>query len=146
MKSKRPSSYPIREMAGIDAIRAQKLRAFRIRTTTRYLEKAKTPRGRKALADLMEISASEILRLANKADLMRIKGIGDDYTELLFAAGVDTVRELRLRKPSQLAQKMVVANETAATKGKKLVRLLPSEKTIQRWIEQAKTLPLQISY
>ena len=133
-------------MAGIDAIRAQKLRGLRIRTTARYLETAKTPKGRKTLVHETGIPASQILRFANKADLMRIKGIGDEYTELLFASGVDTIRELRLRKPSQLAQKMAAVNDAAAKDGTKLVRLLPSEKTIQRGIERARTLPLQISY
>jgi hypothetical protein len=72
---------------------------------------------------------------------MRIKGIGEDYAELLEAAGVDTVKELKYRNPGNLAKAMATAN----TK-RKLVRLLPSEKAVTRWIETAKKLPLKISY
>jgi len=72
---------------------------------------------------------------------MRIKGIGDDYSELMRAAGVDTVRELKHRNAKRLAEAMRNAN----TK-RKLVDFLPSEKAVARWIEHAKKLPLKITY
>jgi hypothetical protein len=72
---------------------------------------------------------------------MRIKGIGEEYAELLGAAGVDTVKELTYRNPCNLAKAMALAN-----KKRKLVRLLPSDKAILRWIEHAKKLPLKITY
>jgi predicted flap endonuclease-1-like 5' DNA nuclease len=72
---------------------------------------------------------------------MRIKGVGQEYAELLHAAGVDTVNELRYRNPANLAKKMAEANAE-----RKLVRVLPSELMIQRWIEHAKKLPLKITY
>jgi predicted flap endonuclease-1-like 5' DNA nuclease len=75
------------------------------------------------------------------ADKMRIKGIGEEYADLLHAAGVDTVKELKYRNPCNLAKAMASANAK-----RKLVRLLPSEKTIGRWIEDAKKLPLKITY
>jgi hypothetical protein len=76
------------------------------------------------------------------ADRMRIKGVGEDYAVLLEAAGVDTVRELRYRNPRNLAKAMADAN----TKRKLGVQLLPSETTIQRWIDHAKRLQLKITY
>jgi predicted flap endonuclease-1-like 5' DNA nuclease len=75
------------------------------------------------------------------ADMMRIKGIGEEYSELLEAAGVDTVRELKHRNPKKLAQAMAAANAR-----RKLVRLLPSESTIKKWIVQANSLPMKITY
>jgi predicted flap endonuclease-1-like 5' DNA nuclease len=72
---------------------------------------------------------------------MRIKGISKEYAELLHASGVITVRELRYRSPAKLAQAMADAN-----KKHKLVRLLPSEKLVGRWIEDARKLPLKIKY
>ena len=72
---------------------------------------------------------------------MRIKGISKEYAELLQAAGVDTVKELKYRNPANLAQAMAEAN-----KKRKLVRLLPSEKVVARWIDHAKKLPLKITY
>jgi hypothetical protein len=78
---------------------------------------------------------------ANIADRMRIKGVRKEYAELLQAAGVDTVKELKYRNPINLAKAMADANRK-----RKLVRLLPSEKMVKRWIENAKLLPLKITY
>lgn len=112
-----------------------------IRSTGKLLRVAKDPKGRKALAAKTGLDEKCILRSANMADRMRIKGIGEDYAVLLEAAGVDTVRELTHRNPRNLAKAMADAN----TK-RKLVQLLPSEKAIERWIEHAKRLDLVISY
>jgi len=112
-----------------------------IRSTGKLLKVAKDPKGRKALAAKTGLDEKCILRSANMADRMRIKGIGEDYAVLLEAAGVDTVRELKYRNPRNLAKAMAEAN----TK-RKLVQLLPSEKAIERWIEHAKRLDLVISY
>lgn len=112
-----------------------------IRTTAKLLEAAKDPKGRKLLAERTGLSPQCLLRAANIADKMRIKGIGEEYAELLEAAGVDTVRALKYRNPVNLAKKMSEAN-----KQRKLVRSLPSGKSIERWIEDAKKLPIKISY
>jgi predicted flap endonuclease-1-like 5' DNA nuclease len=134
-------SYPITDIEGIGPAFADRLKGLRIRTTSRLLEAAKSPRGRKTLAEQTGIEPSRILKWANMADMMRIKGIGEEYSELLEAAGVDTVRELKHRNPKNLAQAMAAANAR-----RKLVRLLPSEKAVTKWIAEAKSLPLKISY
>jgi predicted flap endonuclease-1-like 5' DNA nuclease len=134
-------SYPITDIEGIGPAVAYRLKGLRIRTTARYLELAKNPRGRKTLAAKTGVDASRILKWANLADMMRIKGVGEEYSELLEAAGVETVRELKHRNPKNLAQAMQAANAR-----KKLVRLLPSEKAIAKWIERANALPLKITY
>ena len=134
-------SYPITDIEGIGPTIADKLKAARIRTTSRLLEAAKNPRGRKVLADKTGVESSRILKWVNMADMMRIKGIGEEYSELLEAAGVDTVRELKHRNPAHLATAMAEANTR-----RKLVRLLPSQKAIAKWISQAKSLPMKITY
>jgi predicted flap endonuclease-1-like 5' DNA nuclease len=134
-------TYPIADLEGIAPGVAVTLKAVGIRTTHRLLEIAKSARGRKVLADKTGFDEKQILRLANMADRMRIKGVGEDYAELLAAAGVDTVRELKYRNPSNLARAMAKANAQ-----RNLVELLPSEKAVGRWIAYAKTLPLKISY
>ena len=134
-------SYPIADLDHIDPGVAATLKSAGIRTTGRLLEKAKDPKGRKALASRTNIDQKRILRLANMADRMRIKGVGKDCAELLEAAGVGTVKELQYRNPANLAKAMADAN----TK-RKLLRTLPSEKAIVRWIEHAKKLPLKITY
>jgi predicted flap endonuclease-1-like 5' DNA nuclease len=134
-------SYPITDIEGIGPAYADRLKSLRIRTTSRLLEAARSPRGRKALANSTGIEPSRILKWANMADMMRIKGIGEEYSELLEAAGVDTVRELKHRNPKNLAQAMAAANAR-----RKLVRLLPSEKAVTKWIAEAKSLPMKITY
>lgn len=134
-------SYPIANLERFAPGVATTLKSVGIRTTGKLLERAKDPRGRKELAARISIDEKRILRWANMADRMRIKGIGEDYAELLEAAGVDTVRELKYRNPTNLAKAMADAN----TK-RKLVELLPSEKAIRRWIEHARKLPLKITY
>ena len=134
-------SYPIADLEGIAPGVAATLKSVGIRTTQKLLETAKSPKGRKALSEKTGFDEKEILRLANMADRMRIKGVGEEYAGLLEAAGVDTVKELKYRNPCNLAKAIATANTQ-----RKLVRLLPSEKLIGRWIEHAKKLPLKISY
>ncbi|WP_067338978.1 DUF4332 domain-containing protein [Stappia indica] len=134
-------SYSIDEIEGIGPAYAEKLKAVGIRTTEAYLERAKDPKGRKALAEETGIDDKRILKWANMADLMRISGVGEEYSELLEAAGVDTVKELKHRVPANLYAKMKEVNET-----KKLVRQLPSESGVEKWVAQAKELPAVMTY
>jgi hypothetical protein len=117
------------------------LKAAGIRTTTALLEAAKTPKGRKLLSEKTGIDPKRLLEWANKADRMRVKGLGKEYAELLRVVGVDTVRELKYRNPGKLAEAMAVAN-----KKRRLVRLVPTEKAVGRWIESARKLAIKISY
>jgi len=134
-------SYPITDIDGIDGDAASTFRAAGIRSTGRLLEQARDVKGRKALAEKTGFDEKQLLCWANVADRMRIKGVSREYAELLQAAGVDTVKELKYRNPANLASAMAEANRK-----RKLVRLLPSEKLVCRWIEHAKKLPLKISY
>jgi len=134
-------SYPITDIDGIEGEKAAILKSVRIRTTERLLEAARTVKGRKALAAKTGFAEKQLLCWANVADRMRVRGISREYAELLQAAGVDTVKELKYRNPANLANAMAAAN-----KKRKMVRMLPSEKVVCRWIESAKTLPLKISY
>jgi len=134
-------SYPIIDIEGIGPVFAEKLTAAGIRTTGALLEQAKDPKGRKSVAEKSGIDEHKILKWANMADLMRIKGVAEEYSELLEAAGVDTVKELKMRRADHLTAKMVEINAT-----KKLVRQLPSEKLVESWIAQAKELPPMLTY
>ena len=134
-------SYPITDIDGIDGDAASTFRAAGIRSTERLLEQARDVKGRKALAEKTGFDEKQLLCWANVADRMRIKGVSREYAELLQAAGVDTVKELKYRNPANLARAMADAN-----KKRRLVRLLPSEKVVKRWIENARLLPLKITY
>jgi predicted flap endonuclease-1-like 5' DNA nuclease len=133
--------FSISELDGLGPGFAIKMRKAGIRTTEKLLETAKSLKGRQMLAEKTEIDQKQLLCVANLIDRMRIKGVGPEYAELLKAAGVNTVRELRYRNPARLADAMAKANEE-----RKLVRALPSQHTVERWIDHAKKLPVKISY
>src|SRR6478672_10271571 len=134
-------TYPISEIEGLPAFAANKLKAQGIRTTDALLEAASTVKGRKALAAKTGISEQQLLEWANVSDYMRIPGMGRAKVGLMRAAGVATVRELALRNPARLAQNMKEVN----TK-RKLVRVMPSEKSVEQLIEKARKLQPKISY
>jgi predicted flap endonuclease-1-like 5' DNA nuclease len=137
-------TYSIIGLNGIDGIApglSAKLKSLGIRTTDKLLECTKGLKERQELARKIDIDPAILLSIANLSDRMRIKGVGEEYAELLRAAGVDTVKELRYRNPANLAKKMAQANAE-----RNLVRVLPSPPMIERWIEHARKLPLKISY
>ena len=134
-------SYKIIDVEGIGPAYAEKLTAAGITTTDALLEKCANPKGRKELAEETGISPKLILTWTNHSDLMRIKGVGPQFSELLEAAGVDTVKELRHRVATNLHAKMVEINDQ-----KNLVNRVPVESEIQKMIDIAKELPTVMTY
>ncbi|MBR0992281.1 DUF4332 domain-containing protein [Bradyrhizobium japonicum] len=134
-------TYPISEIEGLSVFAANKLKAQGIRTTDALLEAAGTVKGRKALSAKTGISEQLLLEWANVSDYMRIPGMGRAKVNLVRAAGVTTVRELAYRNPARLAQSMRDANEK-----KKLLRILPTEKSVGDIIAKAKKLQPKITY
>jgi hypothetical protein len=133
--------YPIKSFDGIDAATLAALKKAGIRTTEKLLEAARTCKGRKRLAETTGIDEERLLHLANLADQMRVKGLGPDYAELLRECGVKTVRSLKYRNPAKLAAAMREVNGK-----RKLVKLVPTDKAVGRWIDEARKLPLKITY
>ena len=133
--------YKIIDIQGVGDVYAQKLIAAGINTVDDLLEKGKTAKGRKELEAATEISGKLILTWVNHADLFRIKGIRAQFSELLEAAGVDTVKELATRRADNLAAKMLEVNEQ-----KHLTKVVPTEKMLQDMIDQAKNLPAVVTY
>jgi predicted flap endonuclease-1-like 5' DNA nuclease len=129
------------DIEGIGLVYAEKLIAVGVRTTNRLLKKGATPQGRAALEKETGISHEKILEWVNHADLFRIKGVGEEYSDLLEEAGVDTVPELAQRNAQNLYAKLVEVNDKM-----KLVRQLPSQRQVADWVEQAKMLPRKIEY
>lgn len=135
------AAYKIIDVEGIGPVYAEKLLAVGITDTDILLEKCAKPAGRKALADETGISPKLILTWTNHADLIRINGIGPQFAELLEAAGVDTVKELKHRKPENLQPKLVEINEE-----KNLVGRVPALKEVERMIAEAAELPAVMEY
>ncbi len=126
---------------GIGAAYAERLRAAGIATVEGLLRAGATPEGRKALVEKTGISHEHILDWVNRADLMRVRGVGEEYSDLLEKAGVDTVVELARRDPGNLYNKIVEVN---AEKG--LVRRLPTRDAVAGWIEEAKRLDRVVTH
>jgi hypothetical protein len=133
--------YPITDIRGIGADAALILKSEGIRTTVGLLRCGKTPKQRLKIAEKVGTDDKRVLDWVTAADRMRVKGVGWEYAELLCAAGVKTVKELKFRNPQKLVDQMTQANAC-----RKLVRLLPSVKVVQRWIESAQKLPPAIRY
>jgi predicted flap endonuclease-1-like 5' DNA nuclease len=129
------------DVEGIGPTYAKKLSAAGVVSTNDLLEKGATPAGRKSIAEKTGISDSLVLEWVNRVDLFRIKGVGEEYSDLLETAGVDTVVELGQRNAANLFQKMVEVNQA-----KKKVRKLPVESQVKDWIDQAKRLPRVVKY
>jgi predicted flap endonuclease-1-like 5' DNA nuclease len=129
------------EIEGIGHKYASKFSEVAISTVEALLDVGASAKGRKDLAAKTGIRSDLILRWINHADLFRIKGVGEEYAELLEAAGVDTVPDLGRRNASKLHQKLVEVNQK-----KELVRQLPSLTQVEDWIKQAQHLPRIINY
>ena len=131
----------LKEVEGIGSVYAGKLAEAGITTTEALLDKGASPKGRNEMEETTGISGKLILRWMNMVDMFRIKGVGEEYSDLLEAAGVDTVPELAQRNAENLYQKLVETNAE-----KKLVRHLPGKGQVQAWVAQAKDLPRKIHY
>ena len=134
-------SKSIEAIEGIGPTYGEKLGAAGINTTADLLAKCGAKGGRAATAESTGISEKLILSWTNKADLMRINGVGEEYSDLLEASGVDTVKELKHRVPENLAAKMAEVNEE-----KNLTRRVPNADEITKWVEEAKTMEPMISH
>lgn len=133
--------YKVIDIEGVGEVYAAKLHEAGIETASEYLEACATPAGRKNLSEKTGIANGLILKWANHSDLFRVPGVGPQFAELLEAAGVDTVKELRHRNPASLAAKLEEINAE-----KKLTRRVPSEKEVEKMIEAAKTLDPVMKY
>ena len=126
---------------GIGEVYAAQLRAVGINTVEALLDEGATPKGRQELEEKSDIGRKLILEWVNLADLMRIRGVSKEFSDLLEEAGVDTVKELRNRNADNLHAALVATNQE-----KNLVRRLPSKGQVKDWVEQAKTLPPEVTY
>jgi predicted flap endonuclease-1-like 5' DNA nuclease len=129
------------DIEGIGDAFALKLREAGLATTDALLEKGKIPAGREEIAASTGISGKLILEWVNLADLFRIKGVSEEYSDLLEEAGVDTVPELAQRNAANLYQTLKEVNAE-----RRLVRRLPGENQVADWVQQAKELPRIITY
>jgi len=128
----------ITEIASMDHRDATRLRKAGVRTTEALLKSCAKRSGRRRLAKETGLAERDILAWANRADMMRIKGVGSEYADLLEATGVDTIRELRRRNPDRLLEAMTETNLR-----RRVIRRLPTDGMVRGWVDAAKgTEPL----
>lgn len=131
----------IADIEGIGPAYAEKLIAAGIEKTEQLLAAGAEKKGRKGLAEATGINEKLILGWVNRADLMRVKGIGTQYSDLLEASGVDTVAELAHRNAANLLAHMLEVNLE-----KQLVRRPPTAREVESWVAAAKTLDRVVNY
>ena len=134
-------SKKLSTIEGIGPKLEEKLKGAGVGSVEKLLEHGKSKKGRKDLAAASGIDEGRILKFVNHADLMRIKGIGGEYAELLEASGVDTVPALARRNADNLAAKMGEVNSE-----KSLTRTVPSAQVVGKWVEEAKSLDRMVEY
>ena len=134
-------AHKIIDIEGIGGVYAEKLKAAGVKTTEELLERCKTKTGRRKMAEATGIAEKLILKWTNHADLFRIKGVAGQFSEMLEAAGVDTIKEFRHRVPANLRAKMEAVNAE-----KNLVNRIPSVGEIEKMIAQAKEMEPMVKY
>ncbi|NEV64291.1 DUF4332 domain-containing protein [Thiorhodococcus minor] len=132
---------PVIDLKGATETIVAALHAKDIKNNDQLVEGAAAPNQRKALASACGCTARDILELANRADLARIKGVSGVYSDLLERAGVDTVKELATRRPDNLQAKMAETNASL-----KLAARAPTQAQVEDWVAQAKELPKLLTY
>ncbi len=129
------------DIEGIGKVYALKLEALGLKTTTALLKRAATLKGRRDLAERLAVSEKRLLKWVNRADLMRVKGVGTQFSDLLEETGVDTVRELRNRVPENLHAKLIQTNAA-----KNLARRDPTLDEVRGWVNLARDLPPVVTH
>lgn len=132
----------IADVEGIGPVFAAKLESAGVSNTDDLLERGAKPSGRLALEDATGIGHALILEWVNHVDLMRIDGVGSEYSDLLEAAGVDSPAELAHRNAANLA---TTIDEVVAARPN-IVRRAPNETELQDWIDQSKKLPKVVEH
>ena len=134
-------SVAVSSVKGVTADLAAKLTAEGIKSSDDLLEKCRTATARRQMASSLGVDAKDLLELANRADLIRIKGVAGAFSDLLENSGVDTVAELAKRVPANLQAKLSEVNAE-----KKITSRTPTLEMVSDWVAEAKTLPKMLEY
>jgi len=132
-------SHKISEIKGLDPKVAAKMQQAHINTVDDLVNQTQTSHQRTELANQLGVPPSQLTGWLNRANLMRLKGVGTEMANLLEDCGVDSVKELQHRKADMLATKLKETNDA-----KHITGHVPSHTQVQAWIEEARILAAQL--
>ncbi len=136
------NEHDIEQIEGIGQGRGNVLRGLGIATIQELLDKYSKANGsRGVLASKLEIDEDVVRQWVSMADLMRIPGIGSQYSELLEASSVHSVPELAEQDALNLTETMLLINKAQHI----TVLTLPGTSEVSSWITIAKSLPSKIT-
>lgn len=90
----------------------------------------------KEVAVKTKISVKMIDKWQEHANLMRIDGIGPEYSDALNQIGIDSVKEFAKRAPQSVLDKIVALDKSKPN----VIRKIPKLEDIKSWIAQAKKM------
>ena len=121
-------------------MRGRLLNGMGVRTVDDFLSVGSTRVGRERIARRLGVSYRMVLSWLQRGDLLRVKGVGSQYSELLESAGVSSVADLSSRDGLLLWRTLRGVNRE-----KRLVRRVPPRDTVEMWVYNAKKLNQIIS-
>lgn len=128
-------SYLLDEINSMNHYYKKKLAKRGIFTTLDLLERCSNEYQIIRFAKMTGLSRSLLRKWVRLADIMRVKGIGEEYAKLLITLGYDNLEALSIEKGKILHEKIENYDKT-----KKKVKRMPSEKEIRMWIKSARQL------
>lgn len=130
------------DIEGIGEAYSTKLQVVGVKSQEELLKAGATRKGREELAQKTGIAGKLVLKWVNRADLARVKGIGEEFSDLLELAGVDSVPELAQRNPANLHEQL----KEAAAESNNAVRRAPTVSDVENWVAEAKGLSRVVQY
>ena len=129
------------KIEGIGMVMANRLARAGIGSAEALLVQGSTPAGREMLSDSTGIPSRRLLHFVHRADLARVKGIGEEYAELLEVAGIRNVSQLAASDVDELIARLKDVNSY-----RRLVRRMPARRHVASWIQTARWLPPMVQY
>ena len=126
---------PIEAIEGIGPGFGGKLRADGIDTTEKLLEACSTDAGIAKVCACVDLDENTVRNWATMADLMRIKGLGGQWAELMWRSGISSVQDLASQEVAPLRLRFREVNDAEHR-----VAELPGENRVTSFIDQAKSL------
>ena len=132
---------PISKLRGVPPTVRLRLKSQRITTCAQLLLAAGDAASRAALLETTGIDEAVLLRLVQRADMARIRGIGTVFGLMLEELAVADVEQLARREPAELHAALRAYNLE-----ERLARRSPTLEEVVEWVDTARSLPVVVTY